>query len=99
MREKRIVPSVHPITIADGLLTSLGTLTFQAISQHVDKILTVTEEGIRKAMRLIWERMKIVAEPSACVPLAAILEHNDYFNNKKVAVIISGGNVEPKTFL
>lgn len=99
LREKRIVPSVNPRTIADGLLTSLGTLTFQAISDNVDAILTVSEKGIRIAMRLIWERMKIVAEPSACVPLAAILEHKNYFKNKKVVVILSGGNVEPRTFL
>lgn len=98
MKEKRIVPSVDPKTIADGLLTSLGTLTFKAISENVDEILTVSEKGIRLAMRLIWERMKIVAEPSACVPLAAIIEHKSLFKNKKVAIILSGGNVEPKVF-
>ena len=68
LKEKRILPSVHPKTIADGLLTSLGTLTFKAISEHVDDILTVSEKGIRTAMHLIWERMKLVAEPSGSVP-------------------------------
>ncbi len=99
MKENRIVPSINPKTIADGLLTSLGTLTFEAISENVDEILTVSEKGIRIAMHLIWERMKIVAEPSACVPLAAILEHKKKFKNKKVVAIVSGGNAEPKTFL
>ncbi|OQY05816.1 MAG: serine dehydratase [Bacteroidetes bacterium 4572_117] len=89
-----IVPSINPNTIADGLLTSLGDLTFRIISEKVDDIVTVSEKGIVEAMRLIWERMKIIIEPSSAVPLAGILEHGQYFSGKKVGVILSGGNVD-----
>ncbi|MBA7587271.1 L-threo-3-hydroxyaspartate ammonia-lyase [subsurface metagenome] len=99
MQEKRIMPSVNPKTIADGLLTSLGSLTFKAISDNVDEILTVSEDSIRKAMLFIWERMKLVVEPSGCVPLAAVLGHRNYFINKKVAIILSGGNADIKTII
>ncbi|MFW5656222.1 MAG: pyridoxal-phosphate dependent enzyme [Bacteroidota bacterium] len=92
-----IVPSVNPETIADGLLTSLGSLTFQAISACADDIFTVSEPGIILAMRLIWERMKIVVEPSAAVGLAVVLEYPEQFTNKKVGIILSGGNVDLKT--
>src|SRR5664279_4798008 len=71
---KTLLPSVAPKTIADGLLTSLGSLTFQIVLNEVDQIVTVSEESIVKAMRMIWERMKIIIEPSSAVPLAAILE-------------------------
>lgn len=81
-------------TIADGLRTMLGEKTFGIIRQYVDDILTVEEEYIIKAMRLIWERMKIVVEPSGAVPLAAVLEHPEIFKGKKVGLIISGGNVD-----
>lgn len=93
---KKFHPSVNPITIADGLLTSLSDLTFAIILDYVDDILTVSEESIIKAMYLIWERMKIVVEPSSAVPLAAILENIDFFKNKNVGIIISGGNVDLK---
>ncbi|MCK5078846.1 MAG: pyridoxal-phosphate dependent enzyme, partial [Bacteroidales bacterium] len=73
--EGRLIPSENPLTIADGLLTSLGSLTYPIITEYVDDIVTVSEEGIIRAMRLTWERMKIVIEPSAAVPLAAILEN------------------------
>lgn len=94
LKEGRILPSVQPRTIADGLLTSLGTRTFPIIKEFVSEILTVSEENILLAMRLIWERMKIVAEPSAAVPLAAVLEHPTIFKGKRVAIILSGGNVD-----
>ncbi len=90
----KIEPSVNPNTIADGLLTSLGNLTFAAIRQHVDDILTVSEKSIIHAMQLIWERMKIIVEPSAAVGLAVILEYPEQFANKKVGIILSGGNVD-----
>lgn len=83
----------EPKTIADGLLTSLSELTFTIIRQNVDQILTVSEEHIIQAMRYIWERMKIITEPSAAVPLGAILEHPGVFRNKRVGIVISGGNV------
>ncbi|NOZ12974.1 MAG: pyridoxal-phosphate dependent enzyme [Acidobacteria bacterium] len=91
-----LVPSRNPNTIADGLLTSLGKLTFPLIRQFVDDILTVSEEGIKKAMALIWERMKILVEPSSAVALAAVLEHPEPFRNRRVGIILSGGNVDLK---
>lgn len=94
LRDKTIYPSISPTTIADGLLTSLCELTYEIISNKCDGILTVSEKGIVDAMRLIWERMKIIIEPSSAVPIAAIMEHPQYFKGKKVGVIISGGNVD-----
>ncbi|NOX38818.1 MAG: pyridoxal-phosphate dependent enzyme [Calditrichaeota bacterium] len=90
----KIIPPENPRTIADGLRTSLCPLTFQVLQQHLDSILTVSEEGIVQAMRLIWERMKIVVEPSAAVPFAAVLEHKNRFRNRRVGIILSGGNVD-----
>ena len=90
----RILPSINPKTIADGLLTSLGILTFKAISEYVDEIYTVSEESIITAMKMIWQYMKIIVEPSGAVPLAAILEHTKTFKNKKTGLILSGGNVD-----
>jgi threonine dehydratase len=81
-------------TIADGLLTSLGDKTFPIIQDQVEKIITVTDEEIIAAMRLIWERMKIIVEPSATVPFAAVLKEKKTFEGKKVGVILSGGNVD-----
>lgn len=94
LKEGRIVPSENPKTIADGLLTSLGDLTFEAIRTHATGIVTVSEEGIVRAMRLLWERMKLVVEPSGAVPLAAVLEHPGTFAGKRVGLVLSGGNVE-----
>jgi len=90
----KFVPSVHPNTIADGLLTSLGRLTFPIIREFVDDIVTVEEKNIVKAMRLIFERMKIVVEPSSAVPLAAVLEEKVDVAGKKTGIILSGGNVD-----
>ena len=87
-------PSVAPKTIADGLLTSLGSLTFPIILNQVDQIVTVSEEKIVEAMRMIWERMKIIIEPSSAVPLAAILENKVDVKGKTVGIILSGGNVD-----
>lgn len=92
--EKRIIPSVQPRTIADGLLTSLGERNFAIIMEKVDDIVTVSEEKIVEAMRMIWERMKIIIEPSSAVPLAAILEEKIEIQNKKVGIILSGGNLD-----
>ncbi|MEA3445131.1 MAG: pyridoxal-phosphate dependent enzyme [Bacteroidota bacterium] len=90
----KLVPSINPQTIADGLLTSLGDLTFEIIQKYVDDIVTVEEDTIIAAMRMIYERMKIVVEPSAAVPLAAIIENPGIFSNRKVGIILSGGNVD-----
>jgi threonine dehydratase len=89
-----ICPSVSPSTIADGLLTSLGQHNFPIIQQHVDVVVTVSEESIIAAMRMVWERMKIIIEPSSAVPLAAILEKKVDVGGKKVGIIVSGGNVD-----
>jgi len=87
-------PPLPPKTIADGLLTSLCERTFTIIRENADDIFTVSEEEIIEAMRMIWERMKIIIEPSSAVPVAAILANKKLFADKKVAVIISGGNVD-----
>lgn len=94
LRENRIIPSEKPVTIADGLLTSLGTRTFPIIREYVDRIILVSDQEIIQAMKLIWERMKIVVEPSACVTLAAILKEKPLFQGSKTGVILSGGNVD-----
>lgn len=91
---KKIIPSVNPKTIADGLLTSLGERNFAIIMKNVDDIVTVSEEKIVEAMRMIWERMKIIVEPSSAVPLAAILEDKIDIQHKKVGIILSGGNLD-----
>lgn len=91
---KKWVASENPKTIADGLLTSLGERNFAIIQDKVDDIVTVTEENIVAAMRMIWERMKIIIEPSSAVPLAAILEGKIDIQNKKTAIIITGGNLD-----
>ena len=91
-----IIPSVNPQTIADGLLTSLGKRNFAIIKEHVDGIVTVSEESIIQAMRMVWERMKIIIEPSSAVPLAAILEEKIDARNQKVGIIVSGGNLDLK---
>ncbi len=91
---KKWMPSTHPRTIADGLLTSLGQRNFAIILGNVDNVVTVTEENIVAAMRMIWERMKIIIEPSSAVPLAAILERKVDVKNKKVGIILSGGNLD-----
>jgi threonine dehydratase len=93
-KEGKIFPSINPQTVADGLLTQLGDKTFTVIRKYVDDIVTVSEEGIIQAMRLIWERMKIVIEPSAAVPLAALIENKIDINGKRVGIILSGGNVD-----
>ena len=81
-------------TIADGLRTFLGDLTFPIIREGVSEILTVTEAGIVSAMRLVWERMKVIIEPSAAVPVAALFEHATRFRGRRVGVIVSGGNID-----
>lgn len=91
--EGKLIPSVNPVTIADGLLTSLSNLTFSIIQKNVDDILLAGEETIISAMRMTWERMKIITEPSASLPLAVILNNKDRFKNRKVGLILSGGNV------
>ncbi|WP_288369600.1 pyridoxal-phosphate dependent enzyme [uncultured Algoriphagus sp.] len=90
----KIIPQTKPNTIADGLLTSLGVLNFEIIRRYVKDILLATDSQTIDAMRLIYERMKIVIEPSCAVPLAALLANKALFKGKKVGIILSGGNVD-----
>jgi threonine dehydratase len=94
LREGRIIPSVNPQTVADGLLTSLGDNTFAIIREHVEQIVTVSEEAIIAAMRHVWERTKMVIEPSAAVPVGALLEGKRDLSSLRVGVILSGGNAD-----
>lgn len=90
----KIIRQTKPNTIADGLLTSLGVLNFEIIRRYVKDILLATDNQTIDAMRLIYERMKIVIEPSCAVPLAALLANKALFKGKKVGIILSGGNVD-----
>jgi threonine dehydratase len=90
----KIIPSEHPKTIADGLLTSLGTITFPIIQQHVEQIVTVSESAILEAMKFVWERAKIIIEPSAAVAVGVLWEKKIDLSGSKVGVILSGGNVD-----
>jgi threonine dehydratase len=94
LQEGRIVPSVNPQTVCDGLLTSLGTLTFAIIRERVDRIVTVSDAFTIEAMRHVWERMKLVIEPSAAVTMGALLEGKLPVRGLRVGIILSGGNVD-----
>jgi threonine dehydratase len=90
-------PGFNPQTIADGLLTSLGELTWATIHNHVERIITVSEDDIIAAMRLVWERMKIIIEPSSAVAVAAVLSDEFKQNagdTNRIGIILSGGNVD-----
>jgi threonine dehydratase len=89
-----LFPSGDPKTIADGLRTSLGPNTFALVRTFVSAMVTTSEEAIVKAMRFVWERMKLVIEPSAAVPLAAVMEKKLDIKGMRVAIILSGGNVD-----
>ena len=89
-----IIPSVNPDTVADGLLTSLGQRNFPIIQKHVEAIWTVPDPEIIAAMRLVWERMKIVIEPSSAVCPAAVLRHREDVAGLRIGIILSGGNVD-----
>lgn len=94
LQSGKIENNVSTNTIADGLKTQLGDKNFPIIKEHVDHIILVTEKEITSAMKLIWERMKIIVEPSSAIALAALLKEKQKYANKKVGVIISGGNVD-----
>jgi threonine dehydratase len=93
-RAGRRIVSEKKFTIADGLRTNVGERTFPIIQGYVDDIVTVSEEAIVSAMRTIWEAMKIVIEPSAAVPYAAIVENKIALDGKRVGIILTGGNVD-----
>ncbi len=90
----KIQPCINPKTIADGLLTQLGDQNFPIIQKLVSKIIRVEESEIIQAMKFIWERMKIVIEPSSAVAVAAMFRNSSEFKKRKVGVILSGGNVD-----
>jgi threonine dehydratase len=94
LRQGRRITDMTPNTICDGLRAHLGPLPFEILSVRCDAILLASEAEIVAAMRLVWERLKQVIEPSCAVPLAAILRHPDRFRGKRVGVILSGGNVD-----
>jgi threonine dehydratase len=94
IRDGIIYPSVNPQTICDGLLTNLSERTFGIIKNNVNEIITVEESAIIEAMKIIWERMKTIIESSSAVVLAAILENKEKFSGKRIALILSGGNVD-----
>jgi len=94
LRDGRRYPSTEPDTVCDGLLTSLSELTFTIMRDRVAAILIVPDRAIVDAMRLVWERAKLVIEPSAAVAVAAVLEHPVRFTGRRVGVILSGGNVD-----
>lgn len=89
-----IIPSVDPKTIADGLLTSLGKLTFPIIQKRVEQIVTVSEAGIIASMKFVWERAKLIIEPSSAVAIGVLWERKIDLSGLKIGVIISGGNVD-----
>ena len=94
LKTGKIQPSINPKTIADGLKTQLGDQNFPIIQKLVSKIIRVEEKEIIEAMKFIWERMKIVIEPSSAVAVAAMFRNSTEFKNRKVGVILSGGNVD-----
>ncbi len=94
LKAGKIIPSENPKTIADGLLTSLGDLTFPIIQNNVEQIVTVSETGIIESMKFVWERAKIIIEPSSAVAIAVLWEKKIDLSKLKIGVIISGGNVD-----
>jgi threonine dehydratase len=93
-----IIPSQYPKTIADGLRTSICERTFKYIKEYVDGIFTVTEQEILQAMRFTWERLKIIVEPSGVVPVAALLTKKVITKDKRIGIILSGGNIDLQDF-
>jgi threonine dehydratase len=94
LQKGEIVANETINTICDGLRAQIGTITFPIIQSYVEEVITLTEEEIIESMKMIWERMKIVVEPSCSITLAAVLKSRDRFAGKKVGLIISGGNVD-----
>lgn len=93
-RAGRRIPAVKPRSVADGLLTTLGRRTFPMMMRHVDDVITVDDDAIVDAMRLVWTRLKAVVEPSGAVAFAGVLQHGARFAGRRVVVVLSGGNVD-----
>jgi len=94
LKAGHIIADDAPVTIADGLKVPLKERTWHFVSNHVSDILTASEQEIIDAMKLTWQRMKLVMEPSCAVPLATILKNKEMFAGKRVGVIVTGGNVD-----
>ena len=94
MKAGKIIPNKTAKTIADGLKTTVGKKNFEILKEHADGCFTVSEEEIVSAMKLIYERMKIVIEPSCAVPFAALLKNKKKFAGKNIGIILTGGNVD-----
>ncbi len=92
--QKKLIPVKNPNTIADGLKTSLSKKTFNIIVSGTEEIITVSEAEIINSMKIIWERLKVICEPSCSLPLAAILKNKSKFRNKSVGIILTGGNID-----
>ena len=93
LNKKELIPSKYPATIADGLRTSLGSKTFPIILQYIEEIITASEDSIIPTMKWMREKFNDKVEPSCAVPLAALMENKSFFTHKKVAIVISGGNI------
>ena len=98
LKSGNIEPVLRTDTIADGLRTSLGELTFHIIQTHIDDLVTVSEASIIRDMRNVWERMKIIIEPSCAVPVAAVMDKKVQVEGMKVGIILTGGNVDLDSF-
>ena len=94
LQNGEIVPNETINTICDGLRAQIGTITFPIIQKYVDEIITLSEEEILDSMKMIWERLKIIVEPSCSISLAAIIKNKNKFSGKNVGLIMSGGNVD-----
>ncbi|MDP2235901.1 MAG: pyridoxal-phosphate dependent enzyme [Bacteroidales bacterium] len=94
VKSGKLIPSLSPQTIADGLLTSLGSLTWPIIKEQVHDVILVNDQQIIEAMKLVWERMKIIIEPSSAVPVAVALSAREELKGKKIGIILSGGNID-----
>ena len=94
LKTGKVQPSINPKTIADGLKTELGDINFPIIRKYVSKIIRVEESEIISAMKFIWERMKIIIEPSSAVAVAALFRNQSEFKKRKIGLILSGGNVD-----
>ena len=96
LKEGKLLPQEDPRTICDGLLTSMGENTWNILKDHLDAIYTISDEDVVQSMRLIWERMKIIIEPSCATPVAVVMssEFKQLKNIEKVGIILTGGNVD-----
>ena len=96
LKEGKMLPQENPNTICDGLLTSLGENTWNILKDHLDAIYTVSDDEVIKAMKLVWERMKIIIEPSCATPVAVVLsdEFKALKGIEKIGIILTGGNVD-----